>query len=75
MTLEQAATTVGEIDTIMGRAKDGPGRFNRRPQGNSVDHSSSQRGDISPWQLAEVQNVSTSSRRAKRFIAFDIIDS
>jgi hypothetical protein len=46
----------------MGRGKDGPGRFDRRPQGNSVDHSSSERGDISPWQLAEVRNVSTFSR-------------
>jgi hypothetical protein len=39
MTLEQGATTVDNINTIMGRAKDGPNPFDRRPQGNSVDHS------------------------------------
>ena len=63
MTLEQAATIVGNIDTITGRAKDGPGRFDRRPQDNSVDHSQrSEHRHVSRWQLAEVRNVSTFSR-------------
>jgi hypothetical protein len=63
MTLEKAATTVGDIDTIMGRAKDGPEGFDCRLQGNSVDHSQAPSLKTSVfWQLGEVRNVSTFSR-------------
>jgi len=38
MALEHPATAVGGIDTVMGRANDGPGSIDH-PQSYGVDHS------------------------------------
>jgi hypothetical protein len=47
MTLEQTPAAVGSVDAIMGRAKDGPGIFNRLPHGLGIDHSQAPDAEMS----------------------------
>src|ERR1043165_699960 len=65
MALEKAATTVRGIDTVMRRAKDGPGSFHRCPQGHVIDHSRAPNARYRLLATHAAAKVSTFSRSVR----------